>query len=65
MYFAFQTPKYLYMVLEYCSNGDLMTHLSERSRFPEIVAKLYIAETILAFAGHSVRGPEAREHTVR
>ena len=48
MSFAFQTPKNLYMVLELCPNGDLMTHLSERSRFAESVARFYIAETILA-----------------
>ncbi|OMJ94947.1 hypothetical protein SteCoe_1807 [Stentor coeruleus] len=48
MSYAFQTPKNLYMVLELCPNGDLMTHLSERSRFAESVAKFYIAETILA-----------------
>lgn len=48
MSYAFQTPKNLYMVLELCPNGDLMTHLSERSRFAESVAKFYIAQTILA-----------------
>ena len=48
MSYAFQTPKNLYMVLELCPNGDLMTHLSERSRFAETVAKFYISETILA-----------------
>lgn len=48
MTYAFQTPKNLYMVLELCPNGDLMTHLSERSRFAESVARFYIAETILA-----------------
>lgn len=48
MDYAFQTPKHLYMVLEYCPNGDLMTHLSERSRFAESVARYYIAETLLA-----------------
>lgn len=36
------------MVLEYCPNGDLMDHLSERTRFAESVATFYIAETILA-----------------
>lgn len=46
--YAFQTPKNLYMVLDYCPNGDLMTHLGEKSRFPESVAKFYIAEIILA-----------------
>ena len=48
MNYAFQTPKNLYMVLDYCPNGDLMAHLSEKTRFPEIVAKFYIAEIILA-----------------
>jgi serine/threonine protein kinase len=48
MSYAFQTPKNLYMVLELCPNGDLMTHLSERTRFAESAGKFYIAETILA-----------------
>lgn len=48
MNYAFQTPKNLYMVLDYCPNGDLMTHLSEKTRFPEAVSRLYIAEIILA-----------------
>lgn len=48
MNYAFQTPKNLYMVLDYCPNGDLMVHLSEKSRFSETVAKFYISEIILA-----------------
>ena len=48
MNYAFQTPKNLYMVLDYCPNGDLMTHLGERNRFPEVVSRFYIAEIILA-----------------
>ena len=48
MNFAFQTPKNLYMVLDYCPNGDLMTHLGEKTRFPEAVCRFFIAEVILA-----------------
>ena len=45
---SFQTRKNLYMALEYCPNGDLMTHLSERNKLVESVARFYIAEVILA-----------------
>jgi len=48
MDYAFQTRRNLYMALEYCPNGDLMMHLSERTRFAESVARFYVAETILA-----------------
>ena len=48
LYFAFQTPKSLYMVLEYCPNGDLAAHLTERGTFDEVEARHYMAETVLA-----------------
>jgi len=40
--------KNLYLILEFCPNGDLSTHLQERNRFTESVAAFYIAEVILA-----------------
>jgi hypothetical protein len=48
LHFAFQTKKNLYIVLEYCPNGDLMDHLSERTRFGESVTRFYISQIILA-----------------
>ena len=48
LHYAFQTPKNLYIIMEYCPNGDLMSHLAERNKFSESAAKFYVAETILA-----------------
>merc|ERR1719412_2979247 len=48
LHYAFQTPKKLYFVLEYCSGGELFFHLSRAGRFPEARAKFYIAELLLA-----------------
>jgi protein-serine/threonine kinase len=48
LHYAFQTPKNLFIVLEYCPNGDLMRHLSERNRFSEATSKFYMAEVIMA-----------------
>jgi serine/threonine protein kinase len=48
LHFAFQTKKNLYIVLEFCPNGDLMNHLSERTRFGESVTRFYICQVILA-----------------
>ena len=45
---AFQTPKYLYLVMEFCSGRDLSWHLNQRNNFSEPIAKLFIAEVILA-----------------
>merc|ERR1740129_1814370 len=35
MHYAFQTPKKLYFVLEYCPGGELFFHLSRAGRFSE------------------------------
>ena len=48
LHFAFQTSKSLYMVLDYCPNGDLLTHLSERKRFSESVVRFYCCQVLLA-----------------
>ena len=46
--FAFQTPEKLVMVMDYCANGDLGTHLAREKKFSEEKAKFYIAEILLA-----------------
>ena len=46
--FAFQTTSKLFLILEYCPNGDLAKHLLFEKRFPEERAKFYICEIILA-----------------
>lgn len=48
MHYAFQTPKNLYMVLDFCPNGDLLAHLQERLKFGESVCRFYCAEILLA-----------------
>ena len=46
--YAFQTSTKLFLVLEYCPNGDLANHLSFEKRFKEPRAKFYITEILLA-----------------
>ena len=49
--FAFQTPKKLYFVLEFCSGGELFFHLSRNGRFSDGRSKFYACELCLAI-GH-------------
>lgn len=46
--YAFQTEDKLYLLMDYCPNGDLEMVLNRVYKFPEKVAKLYIAEMVLA-----------------
>lgn len=46
--FAFQTPEKLVMVMDFCPNGDLGTHLTREKKFSEEKAKFYMAEIALA-----------------
>lgn len=48
LHYSFQTPDYLYMILDYCPNGDLSLHLNQKQIFEENEAKFFIAEVILA-----------------
>ncbi len=48
LHYAFQTPQYLYLVLDYCEGGDLAMHLKSRGTFTESEARFYMAETVLA-----------------
>lgn len=48
MHYAFQTPDNLYLILDYCSGGDLAFHLNKRQIFDENEAKFFIAEVVLA-----------------
>mmetsp|Transcript_2202 Transcript_2202/g.5035 ORF Transcript_2202/g.5035 Transcript_2202/m.5035 type:complete len:329 (-) Transcript_2202:359-1345(-) len=45
LHYAFQTPKKLYMVMEYCPGGELFFHLSRAGRFTEGKTRFYTAET--------------------
>ena len=48
MIYAFQTPKKLYFILEYCPGGELFFHLSRASRFSEGRCRFYAQEILLA-----------------
>jgi serum/glucocorticoid-regulated kinase 2 len=49
--FAFQSTEKLYLVLDYVNGGELFFHLKDLRRFPEEVARMYVAEIALAL-GH-------------
>lgn len=46
--FAFQTPEKLVMIMDFCPNGDLGTHLAREKKFSEEKSRFYIAEIMLA-----------------
>ncbi|WWD20522.1 hypothetical protein CI109_104998 [Kwoniella shandongensis] len=48
LFYAFQDPDHLYLVLEYMGGGDLLNLLVERDTFPEEMTRFYVAEMILA-----------------
>ena len=54
--FAFQTSTKLFLLLEYCPNGDLGKHLLFEKRFSEQRAKFYICEVLLALEDLHKRG---------
>lgn len=45
---AFQTADKLFFVLDYCAGGELFFHLGKVGRFPEVRARFYAAQIILA-----------------
>ena len=48
LHYAFQTKKYLYLVLDFCSRGDLLGIINKKNLLSEKSARFYLAETILA-----------------
>jgi len=48
MFFSFQDPVNLYLVMEFLPGGDLMTLLMKKDTLSEEEAQFYIAETVLA-----------------
>ncbi|KAJ3219432.1 serine/threonine protein kinase psk1 [Dinochytrium kinnereticum] len=48
LWYAFQTPTKLYLILGYASGGELFTHLANEKMFSEDVAAFYIGELLLA-----------------
>eukprot|EP00437_Effrenium_voratum_P050135 CAMPEP_0181520758 /NCGR_PEP_ID=MMETSP1110-20121109/66484_1 /TAXON_ID=174948 /ORGANISM="Symbiodinium sp., Strain CCMP421" /LENGTH=468 /DNA_ID=CAMNT_0023651275 /DNA_START=33 /DNA_END=1440 /DNA_ORIENTATION=- len=47
MHWAFQTQGHLFLVLDYCSGGELFHHLDRRGPFSEIDSRFYISEILL------------------
>ena len=47
LFYAFQTPIKLYMVMEYMNGGELFFHLAKDGTFSEIRAKFYIGEILI------------------
>lgn len=48
MYFSFQTPTNLYMVIDYCSGGDLSILITQQNYLPEDQARFFVCELLLA-----------------
>jgi protein-serine/threonine kinase len=48
LYYAFQTPTCLVLVLHYCPGGNLSSLIAHEGRLQEVLAQLYIAEVFLA-----------------
>ncbi|KAG0230363.1 Serine/threonine-protein kinase [Actinomortierella wolfii] len=48
LYYSFQDPLYLYLIMEFLPGGDLMTMLIKYDTFSEDVTRFYIAECVLA-----------------
>lgn len=47
MHWAFQTQGHLFLVLDYCSGGELFHHLDRRGSFSEMDTRFYISEILL------------------
>eukprot|EP00357_Protocruzia_adherens_P026640 CAMPEP_0114984716 /NCGR_PEP_ID=MMETSP0216-20121206/7434_1 /TAXON_ID=223996 /ORGANISM="Protocruzia adherens, Strain Boccale" /LENGTH=632 /DNA_ID=CAMNT_0002346889 /DNA_START=214 /DNA_END=2112 /DNA_ORIENTATION=+ len=45
--YCFQTPDKVYFITKYMSGGDMFTHLRNAFKFPEELAKFYIAQIAL------------------
>ncbi|KAI9317301.1 kinase-like domain-containing protein [Dichotomocladium elegans] len=50
LYYAFQTPNELRMILEYAVGGELFRYLDQHGRFTESMAVFYAAELVLALS---------------
>ena len=48
MYYSFQDPINLYLIMEFLPGGDMMTLLMKKDTLSEEVTQFYIAETALA-----------------
>lgn len=48
LYYAFESKDFLFLVMEYLNGGDLCSRLQMEGRFPETVARFYLAEIVQA-----------------
>lgn len=48
LYYSFQDADYLYLIMEYLPGGDMMTLLMREETLTEMVAKFYVAQSVLA-----------------
>eukprot|EP01090_Pellita_catalonica_P019047 TRINITY_DN632_c0_g1_i1.p1 TRINITY_DN632_c0_g1~~TRINITY_DN632_c0_g1_i1.p1 ORF type:complete len:389 (-),score=39.90 TRINITY_DN632_c0_g1_i1:78-1193(-) len=48
MYYSFHTQHHLFLVMEFMPGGDCYTLLRVMTKLPESMARMYIAETVLA-----------------
>lgn len=48
LFFSFQDPLYLYLIMEFLPGGDMMTMLIKYDIFTEEMAQFYLAECLLA-----------------
>ncbi|EGO01935.1 hypothetical protein SERLA73DRAFT_177581 [Serpula lacrymans var. lacrymans S7.3] len=48
LFYSFQDPQFLYLIMEFLPGGDLMTMLIKYDTFSEDVTRFYIAECVLA-----------------
>jgi len=46
--YAFQTPTKLYMAMEWCPAGELYFHIIRHKRLPEMRARFYVCQLVLA-----------------
>jgi len=47
MHWAFQTQGHLFLVLDYCSGGELFHHLDRKGSFSEMDTRFYMSEILL------------------
>ncbi|XP_022082688.1 serine/threonine-protein kinase 38-like [Acanthaster planci] len=52
MYYSFQDPHNLYLIMEFLPGGDMMTLLMNKETLSEEATQFYVAETVLAI--HSI-----------
>lgn len=56
LYYTFQDDERLYMIMEFCSGGDLMGLLIKKDIFSESAAKFYTAEMIMGISSLHRKG---------